>query len=199
MQLTPKEFRMPDPSFLRTWTPLLLAALALVAAACAPGPGDDAATTAASVEADDGAPSIGDTRPAPAFSLPDLDGIEVTLGETTGELRLVDFWATWCAPCREEIPMLNELHETYADSGLRILAISTESAELIREFVEEHEVSYTNLVGTEEISEEYGVLGLPTAYLVDAEGTIVKFYFGPKPRRELEGRIRELLDLPPLT
>jgi thiol-disulfide isomerase/thioredoxin len=167
--------------------------------ACAPGGGDETATAAASVEADKGTPSSGDTRPAPAFSLLDLDGTEVTLEETTGEVRLVDFWATWCAPCREEIPMLNELQETYADAGLRILAISTESTELIREFVEEHEVAYTNLVGTEEISEEYGVLGLPTAYLIDAEGTIVKFYFGPKPRRELEGLIREMLDLPPLT
>jgi peroxiredoxin len=134
-------------------------------------------------------------RLAPDFSLEDLEGKTVSLSDSSGQVRLIDFWATWCAPCREEIPMLNELHGNYADRGLRILAISDESVELIREFVAENGVTYTNLVGTEEVVEEYGALGLPTAYLVDRDGRIVEYFFGPKPRKQLEAKIRELLEL----
>jgi thiol-disulfide isomerase/thioredoxin len=136
---------------------------------------------------------------APDFSLADLDGNEVTLGESEGRVRLIDFWATWCAPCREEIPMLKELDADYRDAGLTILAISDESVDEIREFVDKHEIPYTNLIGTEEVAVEYIVLGLPTGFLLDGEGRIIERFVGPKPRKVLEGRIRELLDLPPLT
>ena len=134
-------------------------------------------------------------RMAPEFSLADLDGNQISLADSEGQVRLIDFWATWCAPCREEVPMLNELHGEYSDKGLQILAISDEGADLIQEFVDEYGVTYTNLVGTPEIFDEYGALGLPTAYLVDGDGRIVEFFFGPKPRKQLEEKIRGLLEL----
>ena len=93
--------------------------------------------------------------------------------------------------------MLNELHAEYREQGLTILAISDEDAETVAPFAAEHEVSYTSLVGGDETFAEYGALGLPTAYLVDGEGRIIETYFGPKPRRVLENKIRELLELPP--
>ena len=143
----------------------------------------------------DTADSSSEKKLAPDFELEDLEGKTVSLSDFEGQVLLIDFWATWCAPCREEIPMLNELHSDYADQGLRILAISDERAELIRDFVSENGVTYTNLVGTEDIFEEYGALGLPTAYLVDRDGRIVDFFFGPKPKRQLEEKIRKLLEL----
>ena len=134
---------------------------------------------------------------APEFTLMDLEGNEVSLASTAGRVRLIDFWATWCPPCRDEIPMLNELAEAYGDDGLTILAISDESSEVLGKFAEKYEVRYTNLVGTERVSEQYVVLGLPTAFLIDGDGKIVESFLGPKPRKVLEARIRELLDLPP--
>ena len=134
---------------------------------------------------------------APDFTLESLDGEAFRLSETDGKIRLIDFWATWCAPCREEVPMLNELQATYGDQGLLILAITDEETEVVRNFVQENGVEYLNLIGTEEVAEAYGVLGLPAAYLVDAEGRVVKSFLGPKPRRVLVEHIEGLLGDPP--
>jgi thiol-disulfide isomerase/thioredoxin len=136
---------------------------------------------------------------APDFELASLDGSKFRLSESAGKVRLLDFWATWCAPCREEIPMLNDLHDTYGAAGLEIVAISDEDSEVIRDFVESAGVRYRNLVGTVELAEQYQVLGLPTAYLIDGEGRIVEAFLGPKPRKVLTERIRELLEGSPQT
>ena len=136
---------------------------------------------------------------APEFVLTAVDGAEVRLSDSTGQIRLIDFWATWCAPCREEVPMLNELQESYGDRGFQVVAISEEEADVIRDFVDEFGVEYLNLVGTEEVSEAYGVLGLPAAYLLDGEGRVIKSFIGPKPRRVLVEKIESLLTAPPAT
>jgi thiol-disulfide isomerase/thioredoxin len=134
------------------------------------------------------------TRLAPDFTLPRVGGgDDVSLADGAGKVRLVDFWATWCAPCREEIPMLNELQATYRDRGLEILAISSENGAVLEEFVKEHGVQYTNLIGTDEIAEQYGAVGLPTAFLVDGEGRIIEHFFGAKPRSALVKKIEEAL------
>lgn len=138
---------------------------------------------------------------APAFTLFDLEGNAVSLADFRGEVLLIDFWATWCAPCKEEIPMMNELQHSYGDAGFRILAISDESAEIVRDFVEVKPMNYTNLVGPDEyedIATQYGVFSLPTAFLVDGEGRVVQDFRGTKSRKALEGKIRELLGMEPL-
>jgi peroxiredoxin len=170
---------------------LLVAAAALFAGGC---------STDRPVSADTSAETAGETtesepKLAPDFTLTDYAGETFRLSDSAGSVRLIDFWATWCPPCVEEIPMLKELHETYRDRGLQILAISDESAEVVQAFVEENEVPYPNLIDPGEVSTEYRVLGLPTAYLLDGDGRIVEFFAGPKPRKVLEGKIRELLQL----
>jgi thiol-disulfide isomerase/thioredoxin len=138
---------------------------------------------------------------APAFTLLDLEGNEVSLADFRGEVLLIDFWATWCAPCKEEIPMMNELQHSYGDAGFRILAISEESAEIVGDFVKVKPMNYTKLVGPdeyEEIATQYGVFSLPTAFLVDGDGRVVLDFRGTKSRKALEGKIRELLGLEPL-
>jgi peroxiredoxin len=170
---------------------LLVAAAALFAGAC---------STDRPVSADTSAETAGETaesgpKLAPDFTLTDYAGETVRLSDSAGRVRLIDFWATWCPPCVEEIPMLKELHETYREQGLQILAISDESAEVVQAFVEENEVPYPNLIDPGDVSSEYRVLGLPTAYLLDRDGHIVEFFAGPKPRRVLERKIRELLEL----
>ena len=91
--------------------------------------------------------------------------------------------------------MLNDLQATFGDRGLEILAISDEDLDVIREFVDEYDVRYTNLVGTVDVAETYGVLGLPAAYLLDREGRIVESFIGPKPRRVLTELIESLLEV----
>lgn len=171
--------------------PRLLVSVALLAAcaACAQDPQAAAGAAGNPVE-DSGQP---EARIAPPFTLPRIGGGEVSLADSSGSVRLVEFWATWCPPCREEIPMLNELQQTYRDRGFEILAISSESASVIEEFLGEYAVEYTNLVGTEDLEHEYGAIGLPTGFLIDGEGRVAEVYFGAKPRRVLERKIEELL------
>jgi peroxiredoxin len=130
------------------------------------------------------------------FTLKDVQGDSHSLSDWAGQVRLIDFWATWCAPCREEIPWLKELQRTYGEEGFTIVAISDENAEIIRDFVEESEITYVNLVDSGEVARQYGVASLPTAFLVDREGNIVEEFRGVKPQRILEAKLRDLLGLP---
>jgi peroxiredoxin len=184
---------MLSGTFVRTVAVSLgLAAAALVVTACTPSGSTSpglAAPKAGSEQATEG-------QPAPAFTLEDVGGNPISLADSGGRLRLIDFWATWCAPCREEVPMLKDLQETYRDRGLEIVAIadSTDGAAAVRDFVAREKINYTTLLGTDQVAQDYVVLGLPTAYLVDGEGTIVAAFPGTKPRKVLEARIVELLE-----
>ena len=176
------------------WPLAATVGLALIVAGCsgdgADGSGDAEVTTN---------PMAAEDRVAPDFELPDLSGDTFSLSATAGRVRLIDFWATWCPPCRDEIPMLNELHHAYESEGLTILAISDEKAEVVQEFADEVGMNYTNLIDPGDVSANYQVLGLPTAFLIDRDGRIVDFYMGPKSRKHLEAKIRELLDQPAAT
>jgi len=139
-------------------------------------------------------------RPAPDFALGDIHGRLVKLSDSAGRVRLIDFWATWCPPCREAIPDLKALHEAYGSHGLTVLAISMDddppAEKVVPPFVERYRIPYTNLLGTPEVADAFGgVVGLPTTFLVDRDGTITDTYVGGTPKRVLERRIRELLGL----
>jgi thiol-disulfide isomerase/thioredoxin len=175
-----------------------LAALLLTVAACSgTAPSTESASLGGgtSLGGDPGAASDG--LLAPDFELQDLDGNLHRLSDMAGQVRLVDFWATWCAPCREEIPMFKELHEAYGDKGFTLVAVSMDDGPgIVREFVEDYEIPYINLLGTDEVGEEFGgILGLPMAFLIDGDGRIVDKYIGAKPRGILEGKIREMLGI----
>lgn len=135
-------------------------------------------------------------RRAPDFALQDVAGRLVRLSDFDGQVRLVDFWATWCAPCREEIPVFNRLQRDYGERGFKLLAIAMDERpdQVVPPFVEEHRIGYSVLLGTEEVAEAYGpILGYPTKFLVDREGRIAASFIGPVPKRVLEARIRSLL------
>ena len=178
----------------------LVVGAVLVFVGCA-GSGSDSASNSADAGAGAQAASNAtkDDKVAPAFELPDVDGNVIRLADSNGKIRLVDFWATWCVPCRKEVPMFNELQELYRDDGFEIVGIAefNDSPEAVREFLTENKVAYRNVLGTEEVTKAYKVFALPSAYLVDREGNIVESFVGPKPRKVLEKKIRELLELPP--
>jgi peroxiredoxin len=183
------------------WNVGLILGLLLAVLGCSGGPTDvpDRAASTGSGTLASGTGGPDEEKIAPAFELEDLDGRTVSLAESAGRVRLIDFWATWCPPCRDEIPMLNELHQAYGEQGLTILAISDEKSDVVREFAEEIGMEYTNLIDPGDVTAAYRVLGLPMAFLVDQDGRIVDRYMGPKSRKHLEKQIRELLELPPAT
>lgn len=131
---------------------------------------------------------IGSYRPD--FKLGSQTGEFVTPDDFQGKTLLINFWATWCAPCREEMPMLVELQSQYADAGLQVLGIALDEAEKVREFVQEFGISYPNLVGMTDVMEtnfNYGNQSgaLPYSVLVDADGIIRWQYSGALQHDEL--------------
>ena len=123
--------------------------------------------------------------PPPDFELADLEGELVTLEQQIdeGELVLINFWATWCGPCRLEIPMLTELDERYREQGLRILAVNVEEdASVVAAFVRDRDVSFPVLLDPEgAITKRYRVEALPTTILVDREGDVIDVTEGLDP------------------
>ncbi len=111
---------------------------------------------------------------APDFTLNTLDGQEMTLSKLKGKVVLLDFWATWCAPCREAIPHLIDLRKTYQKKGVEVIGMNVDKGdvETVRRFVKSMDIPYPITVAPEEVSRSYGVTALPTTILIDKEGRI---------------------------
>jgi thiol-disulfide isomerase/thioredoxin len=132
----------------------------------------------------------------PEIELAGLDGAAIRLGDAKGRVVLVNFWATWCAPCREEIPDFNDLYAAYRDQGFEIVAISMddEGEEVVRPFVDENGMRYPVAIGTDDVAEAFGgVVGFPTTFLVDRQGKVVDSWVGVIPRRILEEKLQALI------
>jgi thiol-disulfide isomerase/thioredoxin len=133
---------------------------------------------------------------APDFELKDLSGATVKFSDTAGSLRLVNFWATWCAPCREEIPYFKEFETKYGPKGFKVvgIAMDDEGLPVVKPFVDELGMNYLVLLGTEEVGERFGgIVGYPTTFLVGRDGTILKKWPGAVPRRVFEKEIESAL------
>ena len=133
--------------------------------------------------------------PAPDFTYPDLSGKPTALSSYRGKVVLLDFWATWCVPCREETPHFVELQKKYGDRGLQIIGVSMDdSADPVRPFYQQFRMNYPVVMGTAKTGEQYGgVLGLPIAFLIDPEGRIVKKHIGATDTNVIEKEIVGLL------
>jgi peroxiredoxin len=115
-----------------------------------------------------------DRRRASAnFALRDLDGKEWSLSALRGKVVLVNFWATWCPPCRKEMPDLNALYSRFRDQGFLVLAISDEDTGKLAAFVKEHHVAYPVLLDPGgKVSEQFGAEGIPKSYVYDRDGKL---------------------------
>lgn len=135
-------------------------------------------------------------RLAADFALPDLAGKTVRLSDFKGRVVLVDFWATWCIPCLEELPDLKALYAKHKERGFVIVGISIDDMgkEVVGPFVKENQVPYPILLTDLDPVEGFPVRGLPTAYLIDRRGFVVKKYFGFKFPEELNKDVSALLD-----
>jgi cytochrome c biogenesis protein CcmG, thiol:disulfide interchange protein DsbE len=133
--------------------------------------------------------------PAPGFSLPTLTGENLELANYRGKVVLLDFWATWCDPCREEIPHLVQLQDKYRDQGLRVIGVSMDDEpEPVRDFYQRFKMNYPVVMGNAKTGELYGgILGLPIAFLIGREGRIYRKHIGATDSSVFEREIMSLL------
>jgi cytochrome c biogenesis protein CcmG/thiol:disulfide interchange protein DsbE len=125
-------------------------------------------------------PALGGT--APDFTLSDIGGNMVSLSEHRGKVVLVEFWATWCAPCRESIPSVNNIFEKYRDRGLMVLGISINRGVNVRSevdaFIKAQHITYPVLLGAHHVEHISGVRSIPMGYLIDTDGVVVIRHVG---------------------
>src|SRR4051794_40953745 len=133
---------------------------------------------------------------APDFTLKTIDGKDVKLSDLRGKAVLLNFWATWCGPCKIEIPWFMELEKQYGPQGLVVLgvAMDDDGKETVTKFADEMKIDYTILVGNDQIADQYGgVAGLPTTFYIDRSGKIVKKVPGLVSHSEIEEGIKTAL------
>ena len=134
---------------------------------------------------------------APVFELSDGDGKVVRLSDYAGKVVLLDFWATWCAPCKSSIPWMIELSEKYREAGFTVLGISMDEDgwTTVKPFVEKMKITYPILLGNKRVAYLYGdVDSLPLALFVDRNQRVAAIHLGPGSRKEFEKTIKVLLE-----
>ncbi|MCW5963447.1 MAG: TlpA family protein disulfide reductase [Bryobacterales bacterium] len=137
-----------------------------------------------------------DRNEAPDFSLVDAGGQTVKLSELKGKVVLLNFWATWCAPCRIEIPWFVDMEREFKDQGFAVVGVSMDEDgwEVVKPFISDMKVNYRMVLGTEELAQLYsGVQALPTSFVIDRNGRIASTHMGIVSRSVFEEEIRALL------
>ena len=136
--------------------------------------------------------------PAPDFNLNSLDGKPLTLADARGKVVLLNFWATWCGPCRAEVPDLVTLQQRY-EGRLEVIGLNVddEDAAEVQKYVDENGINYPVAMTPDKVREEYGgIAALPTSFLVDTEGRVVQKHVGLWDLAFFETEIRALLGMP---
>jgi cytochrome c biogenesis protein CcmG/thiol:disulfide interchange protein DsbE len=145
---------------------------ALLLAACGDAPGGGRAGGPVRVGAE-----------APAYAAETLDGERMAISQLRGRPVLLNVWATWCHPCRQEIPALEQLHRTYAPRGLHVVGVSIDQGDQqqgIREFLQEYGASYPIWLDPDgEIQTAYSTMGVPNTFLIGPDGTVLWKHVGP--------------------
>jgi peroxiredoxin len=169
------------------------AATALCIALVAGGCSTSSVRAAASVKPDD------QRHQAPDFALKDADGKVVHLSDYKGKVVLLDFWATWCGPCKIEIPWFMELQRANKDKGFEVLgvAMDDEGWETVKPFLADLGVNYRVVMGNDQTAQMYGgVDALPTTFLIDRSGKIAAVHVGLASKKDFVDGVQELLHPP---
>lgn len=165
----------------------------LVAAFGSAGCGPSRSVKAASVKPDK------DRKTAPDFDLKDVNGKSVRLSDFKGKVVLLDFWATWCGPCKIEIPWFVEFERKHKDRGFAVIGISMDEDgwNAVKPFVTEMGVNYRVVIGNDRTADSYGgIEGLPTTFLIDRDGRIASVHAGLAGKQDFEDAIEKLLQAP---
>jgi thiol-disulfide isomerase/thioredoxin len=146
------------------------------------------------------APRIGYDTPAPDFTLESLDGKNMTLSDLRGKAVLLNFWATWCTPCKIEMPWFVELQKQYGPDGLQVVGVAMDDSgkDDIAKFAKDMGVNYPVLIGKEAVGDAYGgVPALPETFFIGRDGKIVDKIIGLKGRADIEESIKKALNTQP--
>ena len=138
-------------------------------------------------------------HPAPEFTLKDANGKTVHLEDYRGKVVLLDFFATWCGPCKIEIPWFMEMERKHRDRGFAVLGVSMddEGWDIVKPFLAELGVNYRVVIGNDATAQLYGgVDALPTTFLIDRNGKIASVHIGLASRKDFEDGIEQLLQAP---
>ena len=129
---------------------------------------------------------------APDFTLPDLAGGDVSLAALRGRPVVIDFWATWCAPCERQVPVLNAFHDKHGDAiPVLGIAVDVDGAATVRPFAQQHDLRYRVLLGDEALAQDYHAFGFPTLYVIRPDGTIHSSHVGVVSPEALEAAVAE--------
>ena len=137
-----------------------------------------------------------DRKPAADFTLADASGAKVALADYKGKVVLLNFWATWCGPCKVEIPWFIEFNKTYKDRGLAVVGVSLDDDgwKSVKPYLAEKKIDYTVVVGNDAVSKSYGdVDSLPTTFIIDRDGRIAFTHTGLVSKGTYEKEIQSLL------
>jgi thiol-disulfide isomerase/thioredoxin len=147
-------------------------------------------------------PVIARPADAPDFTLESLDGKSLRLSDLRGKVVLLNFWATWCDPCKIEMPWFVELQNEYGPQGLQVVGVAMDdsSKEDIAKFAKDMGVNYPVLLGKEAVGDEYGgVPALPESFFISREGRIVDKILGLQGKADIEEAVKKALNAPPAT
>src|SRR5208282_2509270 len=138
-------------------------------------------------------------KAAPDFSLKDADGQTVKLSDYRGKVVVLNFWATWCGPCKIEIPWFMDFEQTYKDKNFAVLGVSLDEDgwDAVKPYIQQKKINYRVMIGTEQLAELYGsVDSLPTTFMIDREGRVAAVHIGLVSKSDYIHDIVELLDAP---
>jgi thiol-disulfide isomerase/thioredoxin len=174
--------------------PVILALVLLVTGCSADSEPPDGKGPTAPVEGTQEGTQLGNL--APDFQLQSLDGQTVSLGNLQSKPVLINFWATWCSPCRSEMPYIQEIYEEWSGKGLVVLAINMgESPSKVGEFMQFYNLSFTVLLDTKQaIAQEYNIQYIPTTFFVDKDGIIQDKMIGAfRNKTQIENKLSEIM------
>ena len=172
---------------------VLLTGSLFIAATRVRPPHTDTVPVVADSAATDPAPIT--DHPAPGFTLPSLDETNIRLSDLKGQVALINIWATWCPPCRAEMPTIQAAYEQYHDQGFTVLAVNLqEDPRTIAAFLREYKLTFPALLDLDgQVSRTYQAYSLPSSFFVDRKGIIRAVYRGPMPRSVIAGTVEQLL------
>jgi len=166
---------------------LIIVVLVLLLPGCSANPGTSETQT----------PSVAQVgAPAPDFQLQDLNGKTVSLSSLRGSPVMLNFWATWCPPCREEMPFIQQIYEEWSDRGLVLLAVDMgESPARVESFLQSYNLSLPVLMDIrQDVAGQYGIMGIPTTFFIDKDGILQNRKVGAfLSKEQIEGYLREIM------
>jgi cytochrome c biogenesis protein CcmG/thiol:disulfide interchange protein DsbE len=139
---------------------------------------------------------LAERQQAPSFELKDSNGTVVTLAEYKDRVVLLNFWATWCVPCKEELPWFQEFNSKFKDQGFAVLGVSLdeEGWNVVKPYTDERKLTYRMVMGSEQVSTLYGGIdSLPTTFLIDRAGKIAAIHTGLVSKATYEKEIQDIL------